>query len=108
MIQRCLICEQRPRQNGSRYCQNCASRIMKDKAERASRKPSMYLTYAGNVVGLYRKDNGNFYGELLKRDAAKLPKSKTLDLNTRNERTLEYTRHQVKFFKRKVLQISGF
>ena len=63
--------------------------------------------YADNVVGLYRKDNGNYYGELLKRNPKNLPKSKTLDLNTRNERTLEYTRQQIKLFKRKVLQIAG-
>lgn len=97
---KCPICDVRPVNGNGKYCQACYDKM---DAQRSKGKisPERFLTYQGHVVGLvpYASD-GRLYPILLKRDPAKLPKGKTLDLNTY---LTGYDRTQIKAFKRCVL-----
>ena len=102
----CIICDKRPAKERG-YCANCEAKIAKE--ERRSRcqtdKPEKFLTYQGIVVGLYpAKDGKTFRGELLlKRDADKLPKYQTLNLDTYLD---GFTREQIKRLKAGILHLA--
>jgi len=99
---KCVVCERRPARDGA-YCANCAAKIEAERRRSKPQQPVKFLTYRGHVVGLYRNGNGKLMPRLLKRSAERLPKTKTLDLNTYLE---GFTREQVKAFKRCVLELA--
>jgi len=103
-MSKCLICEKRPRQDGKAYCHNCLAKIEADKRRKEATKPVKYLTYKGHVVALYRNGGGKLKGELLRIDPKRLPKAKTLDLNTYLE---GFSREQVKRLKASVLKLAA-
>lgn len=101
---KCPICETRPINGNGKYCGVCFKNMAAQKSQRVV--PAKFLTYKGMVVALVPRDvNGErrLLPEALKRDPAKLPKGKTLDLNTYLQ---GYSRDQIKAFKRCVLQTS--
>ena len=101
---KCVVCGKRPSPVGE-YCHNCKQRIEKDKRERRNDQPVKFLTYRDIVVALYRNgQEGRLRGLVIKRDSRKLPKSRTLDLNTYLK---GFTREQVKRLKASVLILSG-
>jgi len=99
---KCLICEVRPRFDGSPYCRPCHDGLSKASNRRTAGDPVKFLVYQGSVVGLFPNGKTTEDGQpqfspvLLKRDPEKLPKGKTLDLNTYLE---GYTRAQIKKLK---------
>lgn len=101
---KCVVCGKRPSPVGQ-YCHNCTTRIEKDKREKCIEQPVRFLTYRGIVVALYRNgEEGQLRGLVLKRNPDKLPKTRTLDLNTYLK---GFTREQVKSLKAKVLTLAG-
>ena len=100
---KCIICEQRPeREDG--LCAHCASKLHAERKAKANGKPRYYLTYQGDVVGLFTNGNGTLKARLLKRSADKLPKRNTIDLN---RYCYGYSRQQIKGFKACVLQLAN-
>ena len=98
---KCLICERGPAiSNG--YCHNCGKQLEAGKKQGGTKEPSRFLTYRGSVVGLFEK-GGGLVAQLLNRNPERLPKAKTLDLNTYLN---GYERSQIKRFKACVLQLS--
>jgi len=97
----CPICELRPRAPEQPYCNNCQLQIEADKRSRKALRHGHFLTYKGFVVGLVRNDRGLWTPEALKRSADKLPKGRTIDLNTFLP---GYTREEIKRFKVAVLR----
>lgn len=104
MAKKCLICEQRPAPEDQPYCKICGDKVQAEIRRRKTDAPEWYLTYRGNVVGLYRKDDDLLTPRLLKKRAEKLPKGKTIDLNTYQA---GYTREQIKKFKRCVQRLAS-
>lgn len=104
MSKKCLICEQRPAPENSPYCKICGSRVQAEIRRRKTSGPEWYFTYRGHVVGLYRKGDELLTPRLLKRQADKLPKRNTIDLN---KYQAGYTREQIKKFKRCVMRLSS-
>lgn len=100
---KCTICEARPA-NGGSYCQNCTSRLDAAKRRQRVKQPAQFLTYRGNVVGLYPNGDGKLEAKLLRRNPDHLPKSRTLDLNTYLD---GFSRDQVKRLKSCVLQLAS-
>lgn len=99
---RCLICERRPaKQDG--FCPTCASKVDKLRRVNGKAQPKYYLTYKGIVVGLFPDGGGALRAELLKRNPAILPKTKTFDLNRYCQ---GFTREQIKRFKACCLQLA--
>ena len=78
-VHRCVICGIKPSPIGQ-YCHKCTQAVDKIKREAKSGRVDRFITYQDNVIGLIPKGNGQFIATVLKRDAAKLPASKTLDL----------------------------
>jgi hypothetical protein len=76
--------------------------LSKASNRRTAGDPVKFLVYQGSVVGLFPNGKTTEDGQpqfspvLLKRDPEKLPKGKTLDLNTYLE---GYTRAQIKKLK---------
>lgn len=106
---RCLICEQRPRFENSPYCQQCGGKLDAERRSRTPERASKYLVYQGVVAGLYRigKDgegNGVYSVRFLKREAADLPKSITVDLDHYCE---GLSRDQVKKYKAIVASVGA-
>ncbi len=99
---KCVVCERRPARDGA-YCRNCADKIAAERRQNKREEPVKFLTYRGHVVGLYRNGDGKLIARLLRRNPDKLPKSKTLNLNTYIE---GFTREQIKRFKACVLQLA--
>ena len=62
-----------------------------------------FLTYHGNVVGLYPNGGKTLKPRLLGRSAEHLPKGKTIDLNVYCQ---GYSREVIKRFKACVLQLA--
>ena len=100
----CIICEQRPARTAEGQCRNCASKIEAERKLRAPDKPVKYLTYRGNVVGLFRNGGTALKARLLKRSPYGLPKRITLDLNTYLP---GFDRAQIKAFKACVLKLAS-
>ena len=97
---KCVICEQRPA-NGNGQCVQCAGKIAK--MSKRTAQPRHFLTYRGNVVGLYPNGGGTLKPRLLGRSAEHLPKGKTIDLNVYCS---GYSRETIKRFKACVLQLA--
>jgi hypothetical protein len=97
---KCIICEKRPATVGPR-CRNCEAKLNAACAARRPDTPRYYLTYQGHVVGLYANRDGRLSPRLLCRNAEKLPKSNTINLNTFCQ---GYDRATIKRMKRCVLQ----
>lgn len=104
MEKKCLICEQRPAPQDSPYCKVCGDKVQAEIRHRKADVPVWLLTYRGHVVGLYPKGEGLLTPRLLKRNAEKLPKGKTIDLN---KYQAGYTRGQIKKFKRSVMRLAS-
>lgn len=100
----CVICDHRPRAEGSRFCHNCGRKLEAEARRRGNGQPYRFLTYRGHVVGLFENGDGKLRGRLLNREPAKLPKGKTLDLNSYLP---GFTRDQVKRFKAAVLKLAA-
>lgn len=98
---KCVICGDKPAVANSGWCKNCKAKIQAERARRSER-PEMYVCYEGYTVALYRQ-NGKLVPKLIKRDAAKLPKGRTLNLNNFLP---GYTREQIKNLKRAVLKVA--
>jgi hypothetical protein len=100
----CAICGPRPPKSGHRYCENCESKLAKEKRSRSDGEPVKFATYKGYVVGFYRTGtDGKLIPRLLKRKPEGLPKSRTLDCNTYIE---GFTREQVKRIKSTILALA--
>lgn len=99
----CIICgKHRAPVHG--FCHNCNAKIEAEKRQRAKARPEHYLTYRGFTVGLFRKDSGTLRAELLRVSPERLPKTRTLDLNTYLP---GYTRETIKSFKACVLELAN-
>jgi hypothetical protein len=101
---KCPICDVRPINGNGRYCKVCFDKIQTDKSK-AKTELSKFLTYKGFVVGLVKSPFDNkLYPIQLKRDATKLPKAKTINLNIYVD---GFSRNQIKEFKKCVLRTVG-
>lgn len=101
---KCVICSQRPARTAEGRCTICASKIATEESLRTTEQPVKFLTYRGNVVGLFKNGGKALRARLLRRSAAGLPKNKTLDLNTYLP---GFDRTQIKAFKACVLQLAN-
>ena len=97
----CTICEHRPARIKG-ICPHCADGI--SKMSRRVPQPQHFLTYRGHVVGLYPSGGSILKPRLLARNAEKLPKGKTIDLN---HFCKGFSRTQVKKFKACILQLAN-
>jgi len=100
---KCLICEKHSASDNG-FCHNCGDKLKSQRVQKQAKQAYRFLTYRGDVVGLYQNGGGKFVAILLKRDPAGLPKGKTLDLN---EYLPGFTREQVKKFKTTVLKLAS-
>ena len=100
---KCVICGNRPSAPGE-YCSICAAKVKKMTRDNKVQQPAYYLHYRGVVVALYPNGNGQFRGEVVKRRADKLPKTRLINLDIRLPL---YTRHQVKKLKAQVMSLSS-
>ena len=66
-------------------------------------KPVKFLTYRGNVVGLFSNGDGTLKSRLMNSNPERLPKDKTLDLN---KYCPGFDRSQIKRFKACVLKLA--
>lgn len=102
---KCVICNHRPARTAEGYCANCAAQV--EKARESTRKhdakPVKYLTYKGNVVGLFSNGDGTLKSRLMHGNPERLPKDKTLDLN---KYCSGFDRSQIKRFKACVLKLA--
>lgn len=103
---KCAICGLKP-SNGNGYCHNCNAKIEKANRLKAKRngkgKIERYLTYQGHVVGLFREGK-QVLGKLLMLEPEKLPKAKTMNLNSW---IVGANREEVKRLKAKVLKLAN-
>lgn len=104
MSRKCIICDRRPRLNGSRYCQQCGSAIAAEEQRRKPQQPVKYLVYRGAVLGFFPNGGDELKARLLRRSADRLPKSRTIFLDTYCP---GFTREQIKRFKRTVRVLAG-
>ena len=93
---KCIICEKRPARHAKPYCAICLAQIKADEQRSQKTQPRIYLTYQGNVVGLFPKGGGTLRPEPLQRDPDSLPLSRTINLD---RYCPGYTREQIKRFK---------
>jgi hypothetical protein len=102
---KCIICDTKPAMPHSGFCHNCQAKMDSERARlQSNRKPDLYVTYQGYTVALFReRDTGKFTPKLVKREEARLPKSKTLNLNNY---MADYTREQIKNLKRAILRVA--
>jgi len=99
---KCVICEQRPA-NGGGFCAQCGNRIDAERKAKAKNEPRYFLTYRGEVVGLFPNGGKVLRARLLRRSAEKLPRGKTVNLDHYCE---GYSREVIKRFKACVLQLA--
>ncbi|MDD5510822.1 MAG: hypothetical protein PHI12_08430 [Dehalococcoidales bacterium] len=101
----CIICDKRPAIPETGYCHNCTGKIDAIRREGSHREPQpeKFFTYRGIVVACYNRGD-TFTTKLSQKSAEKLPKGRTLDLNTWLD---GYTREQVKRFKGICLHLGG-
>jgi hypothetical protein len=98
---KCVTCGEKPAVPNLAFCHNCQAKLDAERA-RLKQKPEWYVTYEGYTVAIFRID-GKLTPKLIKRDESKLPKSRTLNLNTYLP---GYTREQIKNLKRAVLRMA--
>ena len=101
---KCLICDKRPQREGSRYCGNCGAKVEADTRRRRPSEPEKFLTFRGNVVGLFPNGDGMLRSRLLSRSPERLPKGKTIDLD---HYCPGFDRGQIRKFKAAVLRLTG-
>ena len=99
---KCVICEKRPA-NGGGFCAPCGNRIESGRKAKAKNEPRYFLTYRGNVVGLFPNGERKLRARLLSRSVERLPKGKTVNLDHYCE---GYSREVIKRFKACVLQLA--
>jgi len=102
-MMKCIICERRPARKDC-LCASCNDKINHERTARASNEAKYFLTYHGQVVGLYPSGNAMLKARLLNRSDSHLPKRKTIDLNHYCD---GYTRQVIKAFKACVLQLTS-
>ena len=105
-LAKCLICDVKPRYNGSRFCHDCESKLNASGGTNKAAKPDYYLTYHGITAGFFRNPRGRFTPRLLRRDIFKVlpngevklqvPADKVINLDTY---CAGYDREQIKRFK---------
>ena len=102
---KCIICNHRPARTDEGYCANCAAQVEAERRRRAAQndKPVKFLTYRGNVVGLFSNGDGTLKSRLMNSNPERLPKDKTLDLN---KYCPGFDRSQIKRFKACVLKLA--
>ncbi|RJO60434.1 MAG: hypothetical protein C4542_09040 [Dehalococcoidia bacterium] len=101
---KCPICDVRPINGNGNYCKVCFEKIQSDRSK-AKTEPSKFLTYKGFVVGLVKSPfDSRLHPIQLKRDPTKLPKAKTINLDTYCD---GFSRDQIKEFKKCVLRTVG-
>jgi len=102
---KCVICDVRPvNGNPEGMCAHCYARVERERQIHRPEKPYRYVTYQGQVVGIFRsQNNGKLFPRLLKRSPDRLQKSITLDLNCYLE---GFSRDQIKKLKKCVLQFT--
>ena len=106
MSKKCIICEKRPRYNGSAYCHDCELKIKAEQKRKQQRTPFRYIVWKGFVVGLFQNGKlGRYTPEPVFRNPKYLPKGKTINLDTY---CAGYDRDQIKAFKRAVRQCHKF
>ena len=98
---KCVICEKRPAKKTTGRCAQCNTKIISMSKRTAPARH--FLTYRGNVVGLYPNGGKQLMPRLLGRSAEHLPKGKTIDLNVYCH---GYSREVIKRFKACVLQLA--
>ncbi len=101
---KCVICDQLPARHAKGYCANCHAKIEAECKRRKPDKPVKYLVYRGNVVGLFKNGGVELRARLLRINPKRLPKGRTLDLNTWLE---GFDRAQIKRFKACVLRLAN-
>lgn len=99
VLMKCLICQQRPRLEESRYCGACNDLVKSNVTTK--RRPERYVVYKEYVVGMFKNGNGKLHPEMVKVAVGSLPKRNVLNLNEYIE---GFDRAQVKELKRTVLQ----
>jgi hypothetical protein len=101
---KCIICNQRPANgNLEGFCGPCFNKVQAERRARRKEKPFRYVTYRGDVVGMFPVGGGVLRARLLGVSPDRLPKSITLDLNTYLE---GFEREQIKRLKACVLQLA--
>jgi len=102
---KCVICDHRPARDGH-YCSTCGSKVesLRNGSNGKTGQPKYFLTYRGDVVGLFPDGQGTLKSRLLKRSPDNLPKYKTLNLD---KYVNGYSRQLVKRFKACVLQLAN-
>ena len=83
-VEKCLTCGVHPREEGSRYCVECQAYIESLKVPHKS--PLLYIVYQEQVVEVYRASEGKYYGQLSKRRAEDIGKSKVCDLEAKGDK----------------------
>ena len=97
----CSVCFSAPAKIHG-HCHACHIRLANLRAESQNAQPVKYLTYRGYVVGLYPVGKGILKPRAETRNADKLPKAKTINLNEWCE---GFTREKIKEFKACVLSL---
>lgn len=92
---KCIICDKRPATQPHSYCANCAAKIKADTVKRRA-APIKYLVHHGNVVAIYRNGDSKLNAEPVNRDPERLPKGKTINLDSYCE---GFDRGQIKRLK---------
>lgn len=103
----CSICGHRPvHEDGKRkgVCPQCTVRIDTDKARNKPDVPVKFITYRGNVVGLFPSGPGTYQPRMVNRAPESLPKDKTINLD---KWCPGFDKDQIKKFKRAVLSACG-
>jgi hypothetical protein len=101
---KCVICDKRPARTDKGWCLQCAENIKAQNKRRQPDKPERYITYRGHVVGLFKNGGGTLQARLVHIKPERLPKTRTLDLNTYLD---GFSRDQIKKMKRTVLALAG-
>ena len=98
---KCVICDQRPARSGA-YCHVCEQRIQAERRRKQTPKPAKYIKYRGRAIALFPNGKGKLRAEAVRTSLERLPKTKTIDLDTYVK---GYTRDQVKQFKAAIAKL---
>ena len=101
---KCIMCEHRPANGDGGLCVQCGGKVSSLRKTTTTNVPRHFLSYRGNVVGLYPIGGGILRARLLNRSAGKLPKRKTVRLDGWCE---GFSRETIKRFKACVLKLAN-
>lgn len=101
--EKCVICEHRPARVKGR-CIECATQLAAGARRSVPVQPWRFLTYRGNVVGLFPNGGDKLKPRLLRRAAGRLPKGRTVNLNVWCD---GFSRQTIKRFKACVLTLAN-